>query len=657
MKKELLVSLLLLSVILVKSVEYKLIIVGGGFSGVSSTYYLDLANKFIGAGYSLDQVLLIESREVLGGLARSLPAVGIDSSATIRANILYNRTGNYNIDLGPQRIPHLTAKLDRVLSVLSGTQVEYTPYYTYEYTRGRRLACPMPIYKQYSPNNPYGIAGSCTSDLTSIKTPNSGNNRFGSAFDVSSFQKWSQKAPIDAINYYLLYGETNPRTCSYQGNCNDAVTGCECWESLSKNYLTMKSGLIDQVGHEGFAVFEQDFGGFYYDFDAGFIDPVSWTNPYYLREFDTDAINGYVVNGTVDYLNNLANPFLMSGGNVLYNTNVVKIDVNLTSTSIVTVDQNGNYQTYYGKFLIYAAPPNQITSHKINGTFSDHLLSSPVFNSVYCIETITIVVEFDTIASAFWRNLMPPNDPKRGLSEWVLLRAFGDQGHISRTECRHTIAGNTAIACRFVYNDFVAKQLYKEFHDQPTLYNKLWDLIRVDLAYSFQLDRSKIPKTYKRLNLIILDSAWCYVNGTDGARFTSQELKDYAANPIDSFPVCIAHQAFDVEFLGWKEGALRGASRCVDRIIPGTIKMLNTIMETTFPPCNCSISTEWCSKYPNIDSLDCYNNEVTHISGTETILPSIYCTERTWFNNYNTGFNNCVTTNNLNILLQNKFLN
>ena len=80
-------------------------------------------------------------------------------------------------------------------------------------------------------------------------------------------------------------------------------------------------------------------------------------------------------------------------------------------------------------------------------------------------------------------------------------------------------------------------------------------------------------------------------------------------------------------------------------------------METTFPPCNCSIGTEWCSKYPNLDSLGCYNNEVTHISGTETILPSIYCTERTWFNNYNTGFNNCVTTNNLTILLQNKFLN
>jgi len=178
-----------------KCKNYQGIVIGGGFSGISFTYYADLIKRLssetgIKLSYNIDlsKVLLIESRSVLGGNARAKVADVVDPIASKRAQLLYNLSGDWLVDLGPQRVPQVTLKADRCTAIDSQTLQEFTPYKTYEYSRGRHVKCDIPDFSNYSPANIYGISGSCSNVYNFIGDPLINYTDLGPAYNVSNMQ-------------------------------------------------------------------------------------------------------------------------------------------------------------------------------------------------------------------------------------------------------------------------------------------------------------------------------------------------------------------------------------------------------------------------------------------------------------------------------------
>lgn len=627
------------------AVTYEVIVVGGGFAGVSSTYYINLVHEYsrelgitVPNNISLSYVLLLEESDSLGGNAKTISGVSLDNDYISLANQVFGTSGNkWNVDLGLQRTPQLTAKLDRVLTILTNTVIEQIPYMTYQYSRGRRLSCPEPDFTAYSPSDPWGISGSCTNDplFTGYSTSPLG------AFNLTEVQLWARKDPLSAVNSYLLYGDPNPVTCpegpgrSGDGSAWCVQVGCSCFSDVlaSGKYKTTLSALIGELGVELTELWILDFGGFFADFLDKMVDPKTWVFPYWNREYDTNAVHGYVLNGTSAFINNLAKP-IKEKGTVKLNNKVTQIEyMELDSGSMFYVKTNSG-ETYVSKRLILAVPPSTLLNQDISGSVTSYIREQAELKSVYCVSVVTITVELHP-NETFWHSLVPKDDGK-GKKPWVLLRAFGDQSHISRIECRHSIGGNTVAACRFAYNDLVAKDIFEAWKYQEDSYPALWNTIKNDVAYAFQVPRSQITDDYVRITVEYFDDGWCYVNGTSNT--TNEELKSFAQNPSRGrYPVCLAHQAYDVEYLGWKEGSLQSALRCVDRFFPHTQEAVDCIAEQTFPSCDCHnpYAEDWCKHHGYLNYYNCYNNPDTHISGTETVLPSIYCNERFWMNDFN----------------------
>lgn len=594
---------------------WDIIIVGGGFAGVGFTYYSDLIKRLAnetGAHLqnqiNLSRVLILESRGQLGGNARSILISRLDPELVQRTRELYNYTGPFLYDVGTQRTPQLTCKLDRSTAIDSGTIEEFTPYYTYEDSRERLSTCPVPDIANYDPTNPYGIVGSCTTDFPfygESSVPWQYNNWIGPAYNLTDLQDWAylNQNGLNAINSYLVYDGPNPVTCS---NPDATCQECgDCFATSCSKYKNLKAALIGQLGHGATNIFIQDFGGFYVDFEENTNDPCDWAFPYYYREFSTNAIHGYTVGSSTKYVNNLAGPILAQG-TVLLNKQVVEIDSAGNYRSVIVTTSDGS--VYRGKFLIFAAPPEQIATGRITGNLATLLNRTEGFQSVYCVTVTTVTVTLDF---AFWKDIVPKEEGT--VKPWVLLRSFGEEGHVPRSEFRYTVYGGAMIAFRASYTDYITKEVLNKMQNIETFGDGLWRALRNDLSYIFQVDN--IPQDYVDIHVENFDAGWCYINSS--TTLTAAEVRDFAVNPLGPrVPLCLAHQAWDEEFLGWKEAALQTAVRCLNRLVPGASALIDCWKEATFPPCDPPDS--------------CYSDPTVYISGSETLIPSRYCTERWW---------------------------
>jgi len=605
---------------------YDLIIVGGGFAGISTTFYADLAQQLalqtgttLTKKLNLSNVLLLETRDALGGIARAIevPKKGLNQYWVNQNKKLYNYDGPFLFDLGPQRVPHLTCKLDRVTAIASETLIEQTPYYTYFDSRERKVTCDVPDFNQYSPGNPYGLVRDCAVDFPfygDSSKPWDYDNWIGPAYNLTDLQDWAYKNQnaIGAIYDYLLYDGPNPVTCT---NGSKTCVECgDCYMDSCKNYANLKAALLGQLGYGTTEFFIFDFTGFYTDFEANTVNPCQWAVPYNYREFSTDAINGYVVGSTIKYVSNLAKP-IKAKGTVLTGRTVSYVNTAGGGNSVVVRTVDGS--EFRGSFVILAVPPSVLASGGIKGNVVPQLQSAEGFNSVFCVNvtTVTVVLNY-----AFWETIVPK--PSGNITQWVLLRSYGDEGHIPRSEIRYSIYGAAMIAFRASYTDYRLKQVLNKMGTaiDEGLFKfgpKLWRALRNDLSYIYSVDN--IPEDYIQIHIENFVDGWCYTNSS--TTLTADQIKNYAVAPLGlNIPVCLAHQAWDVEFLGWKEAGLQTGLRCLDRLQPKSAALVHCLEEATFPPCD------------PVDS--CYNDPSVHISGSETIIPSKYCSERWWYNNY-----------------------
>lgn len=597
---------------------WEIIIVGEGFGGVGFTYYADLVKRLSAQTgihvnqIDLSKVLMLESRNQSGGNARTITISRLDPELVERTRELYNYTGPFVYDIGPQRTPQLTCKLDRCTAIDSETIEEYTPYYTYEDSRERLSICPVPDISNYDVTNPYGIVGSCTTDFPfygDSSVPWQYNNWIGPAYNLTDLQDWAylDQGGLNAVNSYLLYDGPNPVTCSSaDATCQECG---DCFTSSCSKYKNLKAALIGQLGHGVTNLFIQDFAGFYVDFEANTNDPCAWAHPYYYRDFSTDAINGYVVGGTTRYIQNLLKPIKAQGGTVLLNKLVTKIESAGGYKSVVVTTSDG--QVYRGKFLIYAAPPDGIALGKVTGNLAVALNNTEAFKSVYCVTVTTVTVTLDY---AYWKNIVPKESINSTVKRWVQLRSFGEEGHVPRSEVRYTVYGGSMIAFRASYTDYLTKEVLNKMQNIDTFGDGLWRALRNDLSYAFQVD--DIPQNYVDIHVENFDNGWCYINSS--TTLTADQIRAFAVAPLGpNVPIALVHQAWAEEFLGWKEAALRTAVGALDRLVPGAATLIDCWMEATFPPCD------------PVDS--CYNDPTVYISGSESIIPSRYCSEH-WFN-------------------------
>jgi len=415
----------------------------------------------------------------------------------------------------------------------------------------------------------------------------------------------------------MIYGAVNPTKCPNPTLSCDKCDG-GCWKDKVKNYVTLQAAIIGEFGQEANDLWWQDFAGFYADPRRNTVDPSSWSKAYLYREWSTTPINGYTVNSTVQYINNLAKPIL-SQGKVLLNTKVVEINYAGNGNSIQVVTEEGDI--YQADWIILAVEPSQITNGNITGTVADKLKNNKIFNAPFCVSVITITV---SVEDPFWIKLLPI--PNGSITEWVQLRSFGEQGHLSRVEIRHTLSGAAAWEFRVSYTDEIAQQIYDKFTGRTDLFKtQLWDLLRNDLAYAFELQRDQVPKDIVTIHLEYFNNGWCYLNGTNLkntsdplSKYNESEVAKYAINPIHR--VYMPHQAWKVEFLGWKEAGLRGAQDVLSALVPEANFLQQCWMYKTFPECTSNVS--------------CYNDSTVYILGTETLIPSKYCSEHWWMNNY-----------------------
>ena len=629
---------------------WDVIIVGGGVSGVTQSYLFDLHNRLNEqVGSPLDEidlcnVLLLEEDEVLGGDAQSKESEFTDNKGRQLAKQLYDYTGPWVYDLGPKRISQLTLRLQRLLAVDSESLVEFMPYATTMFSRGRQVRCKNPNFADYSADDPYGISGSCVNAESfygdGVAPWSYGNDGIGPAYNLSKVQDWAYDGG-DAetlVNLYLLYGGLNPVKC-VGDDPTTTTTTCDqcggCFLDVCSQYDTVKAAMIGELGQELFNLWEFNFGAFYADFSEGRNNPCDFAQYYWLREWDTTAIYGYVVGGFLSYIENMAQP-LKNKGNVIRNERVVSIDKTGHSKFVVrTEDQN----SYVGKFIIYAGQPEHLADGSITGNFMDNIVEQPEFNSVYSIPVITASVE---MKDPFWRDAILPN-PQDGATPWVLYRGFGDSvGCLPRIEITNSAYGSAINAFRFSYSDLICKDSFRRWAwaldaEEPNLEAKLWNSARDDLAAAFGIELSEIPEYDAKeinINVKVYETGWYYLYSNSSGN--TADIREWAAAPLgDHFPLCFAHEAWDYEYLGWSEAGQRMAQRCLDRIVPGASTLLECYMYTTFPSCPTNPPTNVggnAAGWPEGVSclFDSPFGSGSNVMGSEAIIPSPFCSER-WF--------------------------
>lgn len=581
--------------------KYDVIVVGGGAGGITSTYLPDLYSRITGENNNL-KILLLEARGELGGDAQSKVSNQLNASMVALTKSLYNYTGPFVYDLGPQRIPQLTLRLQRSLGVDTQTLLEGMPYSTYQDSRGRLAKCPDPQFADYSCQDPYGMASACTSTFPYIgdnSVPWQYNNWIGPAFNLTKVQPWAyqEDGGLTAANIYMIYGGPNPVTCD---DPNKSCEECgDCFADTCSNYLNLYAALYGQLGHELAELFTFDYAGFYADMMIGLHDPCDWAKSYWLREWDTNTNNFYVVGGFKKYLLNLAKPIIQNG-DVILNSRVKKIDYDGELFYAYT-SQN----TYVSKFLIYAAPPEELRT--MSGNVPLKLMQQPELNSVYSVSVVTIHATSE-------QEYLPPTP------DWTLLRSFGTQGCIPRLEYRNSPYGAATQTVRVSYTDYLCEEIFDDIvklveQDDAVTEKRLWNQLQHDLAYIFQIPIESIPEDVE-LSATEFKTAWYYISSD--SQYDEDEIKAWSAAPLGSdIPLCLAHEAWDYKYLGWAEASMRTAQQCVDRILPGSSDTFECWMEQLFPPDD-----------------ECYSNPDADILGSETIVPSPYCNERWWINDF-----------------------
>ena len=628
-------------------VSYDLIVVGGGFSGVTATYLVDLVDRLNNETkqglktIDISRVLLLEGDAELGGDVKSKVSTAGTTTAKNLVNMRYNYTGPYRYDIGSQRTPQLTCRLQRGLGVDVESIQEFTPYITTEYTRGKVVMCGVPNFNDYSPSNPYNMASSCTDSF-----PFMGNNentwkdngydetQLGPGYNYSTLQPWAYKAgPMTSINAYVLNNGPNPVTC------NSKTTPCDecgdCFFDTSKGHVNLKAALLAQIGTEPTAAYIQDYGGFYADFEKGLFNATIWAKDFWSREYNTNSIYGYTVGSMqLNYIYKLAKPVLQRG-TVMMDTFVDKISMvedNNGQMGVAVSTTDGD--TYYGDFLIYAGQPEPILSGKVKGDIAAILRRNAIFQSVYSVPVATVDVVLDT---TYLEKLVPADINITGLftKPWATLKGNGPDTLSSRVEYRHTIYSLSTNHTRPNVADFYTLDALKDLksamnnNNNEVLQNlkqQLWNALRVDQAYIHQIPLSSIPTKFVDLNINYIETGYYYVwsNTTTSA----QQLMEFARAPLgENVPVCLAHEAWNPRYLGWGEAGMRASQRCIDRLIPKSSDLVECWLYELFPECP--------------QNIECLNDPESDILGSETLIPSRYCSER-WYTNDYKQTQNCV---------------
>lgn len=659
--------------------NYSIIVIGGGFGGVSFTYYADLIERLAveagvdldGKGIDLSKVLLIEQSDILGGNARAKNTSSYNEEFREYAENFYGLHGqDWLVDVGGQRTPQLTAPIDRATAIDSNTTQEFLPFKTFEASRGRRMECPTPNWSDYSAEDPYAIKGSCHEQNspfvgnTSAGTWTYGNLDYpnlngGPAYNFFDIQDWAYTdGPETAAYNYMLYGSPNPYTCTVPNGagltCEECIeivgNSTNCFDDVLPNYVSVQAALIGELGQELADFVIHGYGGFYGDFKNGTKDPISLIKSYLYRDWNTNAIYGYNVNSSVQYIYNLAKPLLtINPGGVKLGEKVVELNTigGGKRVQVRTVDvHTGQRHNYLADKIVYASYPDEIWDGRITGNLANQLKAKREFNSLIPAPTLSVTVALNT-TEPFWFSFLPyPSNDTNG-SAWAQIRSFGEQGHLSRVEIRKSIAGNVSVEFRASYNDFMAVEIFDKFMGRENeLKEELWTLIRNDLKWYFGwyfTEASNIPNVSAVVNIQIdlFDYAWYYINGTypkvEGdysyplERFSAEEILEFAKNPLGNNLVCLAHNSWDVEYIGWKDGALRTAAACVGEFIYPAINytgvdLIDCWIYQTFPECdNTTTNTTECSPYVD---------PAVQFTGTQGIIPSPYCTERWWYNDF-----------------------
>ncbi len=611
--------------------SYRVGIVGGGFSGVTASYLFTLIerlNKETNSGLrviNISDVILFESQSELGGDAKSKVSNYIDPAAAVQVRKLYNYNGPYYYDIGPQRIPQLTTRLQRSLAIDVYSLQEFTPYITNEYTRGKVVQCPIPNFFDYSPENPYGMPSTCTDSFPFMgdnSVPWQYDNYIGPGYNYTTLQDWAyMQGPVLSAFFYTLDYGPNPITCA---NSSASCEECgDCFSTTSLGFLNLKAALLAKLGTELTAAVIQDYGGFYADFEQGLFNATIWATDFWPREFDTNLMYGYTVGGMQrGYVYKLAQPILQQG-TVLVNTLITDISTAETEDGDVgIVVTTEDCEKYYVDFLIYAGQPELIFNGTVSGDIAKKIRSSPIFQSVYSVPVETVDVVLNT---TYLKGLVPQNviTNTTFTKEWATLKGNGPDIISSRWEYRHTPYGISTNSFRPIVADFYSLDALKDVktayeNGNTQVKQQLWNAIRVDQAYINEIPIETIPTTFKSLNINRLETGYYYVwaNTTTSA----EQLVEFARAPLgDDVPICLAHEAWNPRYLGWAEAGMRAAQRCLDRLIPGSSDLIECWLTTTFPEC------------PD-DS--CFSDPINDILGTETIIPSKYCSERWYTNDY-----------------------
>lgn len=624
--------------------RYKLCIVGGGFSGTSASYLVYLTerlNQETKSGLhtlNMSDVLLLEGQSQLGGDAKSKLATDIDPNYRQLVNDLYGYDGPWYYDLGPQRVPQLTTRLQRSLAVDAQSIQQFTPYLTDEYTRGKIVRCPTPNFRDYCPANPYGMPSTCTDAFpfagnTSNTWDENGYDltQLGPGYNYTYFQDWAYKmGPLTAMNNYILFGGPNPKDCPEFLSCEDCG---DCFATNSTGYLNLKAMLLAKFGTEGTAAYIQDYGGFYADFEQGLFNGSIWGKDFWPREFDTNLLYGYSVGSMqVGYIYKLATPVLDFGTVI---TNAYVTDISSNDEGTVTITTN-DCEEYTCDFLIYAGQPETIFNGSVTGDYAAKIRASPIFQSVYSVPVETVDVTLFNMS--YLINLMPANvtTPTVLTRPWGDLKGNGPDTMSPRTEFTLNPYSGATKNFRPIVSDFQSLDALKDVltarqNGNHQVAQQLWEAIRVDQAYIHQIDISEIPEKFNTLNINRLETGYYYVwaNTTTSA----QQLVKFARAPLgNNVPICLAHESWNPRYLGWGEAGMRAGQRCIDRVIPGSSDLIECWLYVMFPPCNTSTDDFTCPAVP--DNSVCFSDPANDILGTETIIPSRFCSERWYMNDY-----------------------
>lgn len=456
------------------------------------------------------------------------------------------------------------------------------PHHNTIWARGRKLRCAHPVDKAIAddPADPYAYSDFCSYDERYWDPAYAGSPLGPAYVDLGVVAQSPGADPgFEGIYYLIGYTNVNPYTnvscTTVPGSCPaEACRTASSWGALVR----------DQLGPEYAAWMTVLEGvGFHGDYNDA-LDACAYI-AFFTRTFDEASINAYP-RGCMQEMPLRAAAAAQAKGAKLYLGEsvlaVVEVDSTLQSRYATAQRNVGGSREdpprfwmltskrllgIYDGVVLAASPTDLVNEHRVVGNVMDELATHAEFAAPAPTSVAVINVQWDPNAAAPWYvDELDMADGHRSYTP----RHWGDQGCTSRIEFPDWSYMRGMHMAR-IYSDYLCLDMWKQLIARHEAGDSAPLKARARLEIQLLFPNTTVP-AIRNVYAKYWTHAWHSIKPRLGRdNMTVDDVSTWATTPLGAAKrVCIAGEAYNSLYLGWVEGALDLAERCVKRFAGNT---------------------------------------------------------------------------------------